>query len=277
MKWGIIMIIRYNETLDSGVNSLRLELLLSGYVMTGPEWHGVDLCAPFSRFYIVDEGEAILECGEQKVVMEPGNAYLIPTGCHLSFSCPEKLSKLYFHLCLRKEDGYDLLQQMGEIGVLKLPDGWMDALKKHQSSRTLSDALLLKQYLYQIIGMFTEKYAIGQETITSFSAHVAKSLAYIRKNLSARLNIAELAAHCFVSRRHLTDLFRRELGVTPGKYIDDQLTIAAQRRLIQTEDSVGKISEELGFCDQFYFCRKFKQAVGLTPIQYRDKNRDQTK
>ena len=125
--------------------------------------------------------------------------------------------------------------------------------------------------------MFAEKYKVGQETITCFSVHVAKSLTYIRKNLSARLNIAELAAHCYVSRRHLTDLFRRELGVTPGKYIDDQLTIAAQRRLIQTEDSVGKISEELGFCDQFYFCRKFKQTVGLTPIQYRDKNRDRIK
>lgn len=270
------MIIRYNETLDSGVNSLRLELLLSGYVSTGPEWQGKDLCAPFSRLYAVDGGEGILECGGQKTVMKPGNVYLIPTGCQLSFACPEKLSKLYFHLCLRKEDGYDLLQQMGRIGVMQLPDGWIDALKKHQSSRTLSDALLLKQYLYQLIGMFAEKYAVGQETITSFSVHVARSLTYIRKNLSARLNVAELAEHCFVSRRHLTELFRRELGVTPGRYIDDQLTIAAQRRLIQTQDSVGKISEDLGFCDQFYFCRKFKQAVGLTPIQYRDKNRERT-
>lgn len=270
------MIIRYNETLDSGVNSLRLELILSGYVSTGPEWIGADLCVPFSRLYLVDDGEGILESGEQKVVMKPGFAYVIPTGCQLSFSCPEKLSKLYFHLCLRKEDGYDLLQQLGRIGVLELPEGWLETLKKHQSSRTLSDALLLKQYLYQLIGMFAEKYQVGQETITSCSAHVAKCLTYIRKNLSAHLTILELAAHCYVSRRHLTELFHRELGVTPGRYIDDQLMIAAQRRLIQTEDSVGKISEELGFCDQFYFCRKFKQAIGLTPMQYREKNRDQT-
>ena len=271
------MIIRYNESLDTGVNSLRLDLLVSGYVSTGPEWKGLNLCAPFSRLYIVESGEGIVECDGKTVVIKPGNAYLIPTGSYLSFSCPEQLTKLYFHLYLRKEDGYDLLQQMKGIGILELPDGWMDALKKHQSSRTLSDALLLKQYLYQLIGMFAEKYRLGQEAIARFSPQVAQSLAYIRENLSARLTVSELADCCYVSRRYLTKLFHRELDVTPSKYIDDQLMLAAQRRLIQTEDSVGKISEELGFCDQFYFCRKFKEAIGETPMQYRHKNRDQAK
>lgn len=188
------------------MNSMRLELLLSGYVSTGPEWKGVNLCAPFSRLYIVESGEGIVECGNQTVVIKPGNAYLIPTGSQMSFSCPEKLTKLYFHLCLT-EDGYDLLQQIGKVGVLKLPKGLLETLKKHQSSRTLSDALLLKQYLYQLIGMFAEKYQIGQEAITNFSPHVAKSLTYIQENLSARLTVSELADHCYVSRRYLQSCF----------------------------------------------------------------------
>ena len=32
--------------------------------------------------------------------------------------------------------------------------------------------------------------------------------------------------------------------------------------------SVGEISEKLGFCDQFYFSRRFKKRFGLSPREY---------
>ncbi|MBQ7363709.1 MAG: helix-turn-helix transcriptional regulator [Clostridia bacterium] len=34
-----------------------------------------------------------------------------------------------------------------------------------------------------------------------------------------------------------------------------------------------EISERLGFSDQFYFSRRFKQKYGLSPREYRNKTR----
>ena len=71
----------------------------------------------------------------------------------------------------------------------------------------------------------------------------------------------------------MSEKFRQEVGVTLGKYIDDQLMAAAQWQLLKTKVSIGEISDALGYCDQFYFSRRFKQLCGETPLQYRKKIR----
>ena len=49
--------------------------------------------------------------------------------------------------------------------------------------------------------------------------------------------------------------------------------LTAQWQLLRTEKSIGQISNTLGFCDQFYFSRRFRQLCGVTPLQYRKKIR----
>ena len=63
--------------------------------------------------------------------------------------------------------------------------------------------------------------------------------------------------------------FNKEVGVSMGRYIDDQLMSEAQRLLDQTYESVAGISQILGFSDPYYFSRRFKQLCGITPLRYR--------
>ena len=100
-----------------------------------------------------------------------------------------------------------------------------------------------------------------------------ETIRYIQSNLSARLSVQMLAERLFVSKSFLSDKFRGEVGVPLGKYIDDQLMASAQWQLLRTDASIGEISNNLGFCDQFYFSRRFKQLCGETPLQYRKKIR----
>jgi len=75
-------------------------------------------------------------------------------------------------------------------------------------------------------------------------------------------------ALCAVAEE-MEKLFRKEVGVSVGQYIDDQLMRTAQERLDQTNDSIAKISQSLGFADSYYFSRRFKQLCGITPLRYR--------
>ena len=61
----------------------------------------------------------------------------------------------------------------------------------------------------------------------------------------------------------------KETGKTVGQYLDNLLWAEAKRRLLLSDASVRAISEELGFCDQFYFSRRFRQLFGVTPSYYR--------
>ena len=67
-------------------------------------------------------------------------------------------------------------------------------------------------------------------------------------------------------------VFKNELNTTSVKYINHTRIINACRLLLCSEKTIGEISEEVGFKDQYYFTRVFNLFLKMTPTQYR-KNR----
>ena len=92
---------------------------------------------------------------------------------------------------------------------------------------------------------------------------------YIQHNLSAVLQVNELAQRRFVSKTYLERCFREEVGLSVGRYIDEQLMRMARWWLSQTSHSITAISQLLGYSDPCYFSRRFRQLMGITPLAYR--------
>ena len=64
-----------------------------------------------------------------------------------------------------------------------------------------------------------------------------------------------------------------EAGMSPGKYIDNMIFLKAKQMLSDPALTIGQISQKLGFCDQFYFSRRFKENSRQTPSEYRKEMR----
>ena len=75
----------------------------------------------------------------------------------------------------------------------------------------------------------------------------------------------QLAKELRLSPSTLTKKFRAEVGSPLGTYIDTMLFRKCMHLLLSTDLPIGKIAEELEFCDQFYFSRFFKQHYGEAP------------
>ncbi|SCL57406.1 transcriptional regulator, AraC family with amidase-like domain [Micromonospora citrea] len=83
--------------------------------------------------------------------------------------------------------------------------------------------------------------------------------------------LGTLAARALVSERHLTRLFRRELGRTPGQYVE-QVRIQAARALLESGDaSVAAIARATGFGSAETLRRSFHRVLGTTPTAYRQR------
>ena len=71
------------------------------------------------------------------------------------------------------------------------------------------------------------------------------------------------------------DTFRKRFtsatGVSPGHFRTVKVIDRACALMIGGELSNRAIAEHLGFCDEFHFSRKFKQVVGMTTLQFRQK------
>ncbi len=94
---------------------------------------------------------------------------------------------------------------------------------------------------------------------------------YVRKNISGRTSVEDLARTMFISRTHLAKRFKEETGKTLSDYILTEKTEEAKRLLKHTDKSLSAISEYLGFSSQSHFARVFKKYADITPSEYREK------
>lgn len=92
------------------------------------------------------------------------------------------------------------------------------------------------------------------------------------KILSAPQNnwtIEELAQEINLCKSQFVQLFQKELGISPIKFIR-QLRFEKARELLETTFlSVKEISVSVGFNDQSHFVRDFKEKYGKTPTEFR--------
>ncbi|WP_407660895.1 GlxA family transcriptional regulator [Kitasatospora paracochleata] len=92
---------------------------------------------------------------------------------------------------------------------------------------------------------------------------------WIQENLAAPLPVPEVARRANMSVRNFARVFRREVGVSPGQYIE-RLRIAQARHLLEsTELTVGQVARRCGFASAETFLRSFGRLVDLTPQEYR--------
>jgi transcriptional regulator GlxA family with amidase domain len=93
-------------------------------------------------------------------------------------------------------------------------------------------------------------------------------------NLGRKLSTRELARSVMISPYQLCRLFKSEMGISPGQYLQSRRLDVASTLLTTTLMSVKQIYMEVGYTDKSLFVRHFKRARGLTPSEYRARNLD---
>ena len=103
-----------------------------------------------------------------------------------------------------------------------------------------------------------------------------QALEYISNNYSYNLKIQDIADYIGVDRTYLYKIFMREAQISPKQYLL-QYRIRAAAKLLQTQNyNVTEIAYSCGFRDSAAFCYHFRQQIGMTPRQYREKIRSGT-
>lgn len=93
---------------------------------------------------------------------------------------------------------------------------------------------------------------------------------YIRENLDQPLTLEHLAKFCNLDPTYFHKLFKATVGRTPAKQILRYRITAAKRALLDSRLRLEEVAHKCGFSSASYFCCKFKEATGMTPMQYRN-------
>ena len=111
----------------------------------------------------------------------------------------------------------------------------------------------------------------GQKEIGNYSPSLNKLseiCEYIDSSLYAPLRFEDLCREFSMSKTVLKKLFRESLGCGAMEYYNKKRISAAKRLLREKKYSITEISDMLQFSSIHYFCRKFKQATNMTPLEY---------
>lgn len=290
------MQIIHNDRFTMVANTIRIELLEAGLAYLDSKWGQDRVCSPYSRLYYVISGEgklripAVRPCADDRRAAEaasglireadqfpasvelftlrPGFLYLIPNGLYYDYFCEDRLEKVYFHVNVRMQDGFDLFNGCKACYQLSVGQERIAAVKQLFQSKSQTDYIALQGELYSAAAAFVREAGVEEKMKRNYSELVLQLFSLLPK-LPLSASVREIAGVLNVSESTLAKRFRRETGMSIGSYREQLIMGRARQRLASGEQSIGEISEELGFCDQFYFSRYFKERQDETPSSYK--------
>lgn len=260
-----------NHILCENMNKVQLNVLTSGYANFGQErnWKGIVTNPAFSRLYYILSGEFyIIGKDGTELTLSAGSCYLLPAGYSFRYGCKGALEHVYFHVKLCDFNEIDMLKNCPGPISYEFHGENAEEYRSFVNSQNILGSLRAKQEVYTSLYALLQKYGIQLEK-NEYSPSVRKAIEYIESHLSLQLSLSEIAANTFTAPSTLTRNFKRETGMTIGQYIDESIMFQAGQMLRSGKTSILEISEKFGFCDQFYFARRFKEKFEMSPRDYR--------
>ena len=96
-----------------------------------------------------------------------------------------------------------------------------------------------------------------------------KILVFIEEHLSEEITLDDTGKRFFVSRSTISNIFRKELGISFYRYVTQRRLVAAKNYILDGM-AMDQISEKVGFSDYSSFYRAFKGEYGISPRQFKE-------
>ncbi len=102
---------------------------------------------------------------------------------------------------------------------------------------------------------------------------IRKVIEYLKSNFSSNITLETLGNLTGYSPNHLQYVFRKIIGKSPQKYLEEIRITNAKYLLVQNEKSITDIAYECGFSSHSHFTKVFKKHTLLTPYEFQQKSR----
>lgn len=101
---------------------------------------------------------------------------------------------------------------------------------------------------------------------------IAKAMNIVKQRLDQPPGAGEIAQMVNMSGSYFSQCFKQIAGQTYTDYLRDIRMERAKEYLTKTNKTIQWIAEQIGYHDEKYFSRLFRDQVGMLPSDYRQKN-----
>lgn len=252
---------------------LQIHLHMAGITHPNPHYR-MDRWANPCAYYIfemVTKGHGVLETIDTTYYLEAGDAYLIPLGSQCSYHSDKKdpYEKIWFNVSGELITVLCSLYNFNTITVfrqIKLEEEFTQALKEvalNQKNAYCDLAVALhgiinKFYIFQHHKTLNNDY--------SRDAILLKD--YLDVTWMRKMSQQKLCQLINKSPAQMQRIFKAAWGVSPGQYVQEIRLKTAIQYLNNTNFTIRRIAERVGFNNEYYFANWFKEKTGYAPKSY---------
>ncbi|HOJ09940.1 MAG TPA: response regulator [Clostridiales bacterium] len=146
----------------------------------------------------------------------------------------------------------------------------IDSLKENMDNciNTFRTKVLIKEI---VDGMYNYVQEYRKKNSSNYAIQYIKN--YVKSNFYKDVSLAKVSNELSMNYYYISDLFKKETGMSFSDYVIDIRLEKAKKLLLETGIKIYEIAEKSGFYDSKHFCRTFKKLYNLTPSEYREKYR----
>ncbi|HLK55705.1 MAG TPA: AraC family transcriptional regulator [Chthonomonadaceae bacterium] len=164
-----------------------------------------------------------------------------------------------------------LLDPAQPIRHLQPIDSWLSRFQEAAQAAWSAEAAERTLEISRFLSLLTELLAveIPKSTEPAGQNWLERARFYLGAGLNEELNLEQLARRIGVSYESFRKRFQQQTGVSPARYRMMRRIEAACDLLLYTSMTNQQVAESVGFWDEYYFYKRFKQMVGKTPRAFR--------
>lgn len=151
----------------------------------------------------------------------------------------------------------------------------------YYSTKNQVDDLELYEVIHQLADdtSFQEKISIVRKIIVAarttqrekvYSPAVQDILSHVEDSYDEDISLKQLSEDLHINVMYLGQLFKKEVGMSLSKYLNNYRIEQAKKLLTETNLAVAEIGFKVGYQNQAYFYRVFKSSENKSPKEYRN-------
>lgn len=135
-----------------------------------------------------------------------------------------------------------------------------------------NDPLLLRSVLYRLASVYAQGESAPQIAIAD-GALVSRVVEYIDTHFAEPMTLEDISKELGYSYRYMSGVVNRFFKLPLPQVVNRYRVNLACEMLVSSDTEITQIALECGFGSMRSFNRSFKNVMGITPRDYRNKNR----
>jgi AraC family transcriptional regulator of arabinose operon len=179
--------------------------------------------------------------------------------------------KTFFHHLWKNKLNTQIISQLPANNPVESMFGHYDRLLNTGSSyeRQEEFTLFIISFLQYIKTVWPSHEQEQKQSPASTPMHIEKIMAWIEVNYAAEFQLELLSNELHLSPYYISHMFQQATGTTITQYLIARRMRQACWLLRNSTLPVYHICQQVGLTNVSYFCKKFKEYTGRTPLQYR--------